>query len=129
MLAESDAAAVVFISSTAALEYLGVPQPYNAIKAAMITHASDLSQALAPQGIRVNTVSPGPIFFEGGNWEMIKNAMPKIYESALSQCAIGRMGQPEEVARVVTFLVSPVASLVTGANIVADGGFTKRVNS
>ena len=127
-LAQSDAGAAVFISSTAALEYLGVPQPYNAIKAAMIVHASDLSQALAPQGIRVNTVSPGPIFFEGGNWEMIKNAMPKIYEAALAQCAIGRMGEPEEVARVVTFLASPAASLITGANIVADGGFTKRVS-
>ena len=127
LLAQSDAAAVVFISSTAALEYLGVPQPYNALKAAMIAHASDLSQALAPQGIRVNVVSPGPIFFEGGNWEMIKNAMPKMYERALAQCAIGRMGTPEEVARAVVFLASPAASLITGANLVTDGGFTKRV--
>ena len=68
LLAQSDAASIVFISSTAALEYLGVPQPYNAMKAALIAHANDLSQALAPQGIRVNTVSPGPVFFEGGNW-------------------------------------------------------------
>ena len=127
-LSASDAGAAVFISSTAALEYLGVPQPYNAMKAAMIAHASDLSQALASKGIRVNTVSPGPIYFEGGNWEMIKNAMPKMYEQALAQCAIGRMGEPEEIARVVTFLASPAASLVTGANIVADGGFTKRVS-
>jgi NAD(P)-dependent dehydrogenase (short-subunit alcohol dehydrogenase family) len=72
-------------------------------------------------------VSPGPIFFEGGNWEMIKNAMPAIYDRALAQCAIGRMGTPEEVARAVTFLASPAASLITGANLVADGGFTKRV--
>ncbi len=127
-LTQSDAGSVVFISSTAALEYLGVPQPYNAMKAALIAHASDLSQALAGQGIRVNVVSPGPIFFEGGNWEMIKNAMPAIYDRALGQCAIGRMGTPEEVARAVTFLASPAASLITGANLVADGGFTKRVN-
>jgi len=128
MLSQSDAGAVVFISSTAALEYLGVPQPYNAIKAAMIAHANDLSQALAPQGIRVNVVSPGPIYFEGGNWEMIKQAMPAMYEGALAQCAIGRMGTPEEVARAVVFLASPAASLITGANLVTDGGFTKRVN-
>ncbi len=126
-LSESDAGSIVFISSTAALEYLGIPQGYNAMKAAVITHAGDLSQALAPRGIRVNTVSPGPIFFEGGNWEMIKQAMPKIYEAALAQCAIGRMGSPEEVARAVVFLASPAASLVTGANLVVDGGFTKRV--
>lgn len=126
-LRQSDAGSIVFISSTAALEYLGVPQAYNAMKAAMIAHASDLSQALAPQGVRVNVVSPGPIFFEGGNWEMIQQAMPQIYEGALSQCAIGRMGTPEEVARAVVFLASPAASLITGANLVTDGGFTKRV--
>jgi NAD(P)-dependent dehydrogenase (short-subunit alcohol dehydrogenase family) len=127
-LTGSDAASVVFISSTAALEYLGIPQAYNAMKAALIAHASDLSQALAPRGIRVNVVSPGPIFFEGGNWEMIQQAMPKMYEAALAQCAIGRMGTPEEVARAVVFLASPAASLITGANLVADGGFTKRVD-
>jgi NAD(P)-dependent dehydrogenase (short-subunit alcohol dehydrogenase family) len=128
LLGESEAGSIVFISSTAALEFLGVPQPYNAIKAALIAHAADLSQALAPKGIRVNVVSPGPIYFEGGNWEMIKNAMPAIYERALGQCAIGRMGTPEEVARAVTFLASPAASLITGANLVTDGGFTKRVS-
>ena len=116
----------MFISSTAALEYLGMPQPYGAMKAALIAHASDLSQALAPSGVRVNVVSPGPIYFEGGNWEMIKQAMPQIYEQALGQCAIGRMGTPEEVARAVVFLASPAASFITGANLVVDGGFTKR---
>jgi NAD(P)-dependent dehydrogenase (short-subunit alcohol dehydrogenase family) len=126
-LLESEAASIVFISSTAALEYLGVPQGYNAMKAAVIAHASDLSQALARKGIRVNVVSPGPIYFEGGNWEMIKQAAPKIYEATLGQCAIGRMGTPEEVARAVVFLSSPAASLITGANLVTDGGFTKRV--
>jgi NAD(P)-dependent dehydrogenase (short-subunit alcohol dehydrogenase family) len=124
-IAKSDAGSVVFISSTAALEYLGVPQPYNAMKAALIAHAGDLAQALAKQGVRVNTVSPGPIYFEGGNWEMIKNAMPAVYQGALAQCAIGRMGTPEEVARAVVFLASPAASLITGANLVCDGGFTK----
>lgn len=127
-LARSDAASVVFIASTAALEYLGVPQAYNAMKAALIAHAADLSQALAPQGVRVNVVSPGPIYFEGGSWQMIEQTMPKIYEATLAQCAIGRMGTPEEVARAVVFLASPAASLITGANLVVDGGFTRRVD-
>jgi NAD(P)-dependent dehydrogenase (short-subunit alcohol dehydrogenase family) len=125
-LSQSDAASIVFISSTAALEYLGVPQPYNAMKAALVTHAGDLSQALARQGIRVNVVSPGPIFFEGGSWQRIQQTLPQIYERTVAQCAIGRMGTPEEVARTVVFLASPAASLVTGANLVVDGGFTKR---
>jgi len=125
-LSQSESGSIVVISSTAALEYLGIPQAYNAMKAALITLASDMSQALAPQGIRVNVVSPGPIYFEGGNWEMIKQAMPAMYENAVKQCAIGRMGTPEEVARAVVFLSSPAASLITGANLVTDGGFTKR---
>lgn len=126
-LTNSDAGSVLFIGSTAALEYLGVPQAYNAMKAALIAHAGDLSQALAPKGVRVNCISPGPIYFEGGSWEMIKQAMPKMYEGALAQCAIGRMGAPEEVARAAVFLASPAASLITGANLVCDGGFTKRM--
>jgi NAD(P)-dependent dehydrogenase (short-subunit alcohol dehydrogenase family) len=125
-LAQSEAGSVIFISSTAALEYLGIPQAYNAMKAALIAHAGDLSQALAGQGVRVNVITPGPIYFEGGNWEMIKQAMPKMYEGAVAQCAIGRMGTPEEVARATVFLASPAASLITGANLVCDGGFTKR---
>ena len=125
-LAKSGAGAIVVISSTAALEYLGIPQAYNAMKAALISHASDLSQALAPKGIRVNVVSPGPIYFEGGNWQMIQQAMPAVYENAVRQSAIGRLGTPEEVARAVVFLASPAASLITGANLVVDGGFTKR---
>ena len=127
-LANSDAASVVFIGTTAAVETFMGPTSYNAIKAALIAHANDLSQALAPKGIRVNTVSPGPIYFEGGSWEMIKHAMPEMYERALGSCALGRMGTPEEVARAVVFLASPAASLITGANLVADAGFTKRVS-
>jgi len=126
-LGASECGAIVFVSSTAALEYLGVPQPYNAMKAALIAHGHDLAQALAPRGIRVNCVSPGPIWFEGGSWQMIEQTMKPIYERALAQCAIGRMGTPQEVARAVVFLASPAASLITGANLVCDGGFTKRV--
>jgi NAD(P)-dependent dehydrogenase (short-subunit alcohol dehydrogenase family) len=58
---------------------------------------------------------------------MIKGAMPAMYEQAVAACAIGRMGEPEEVARAVAFLASPAASFITGTNLVTDGGFTKRV--
>lgn len=126
-LEKSDAASVVIISSTAAVETFMGPQPYNAIKGALIIHGKQLSQALAPQGIRVNCVSPGPIFIEGGAWDFIKNNMSELYEATLADQPTGRMGTAEEVANAVAFLASPAASLITGVNLVADGGFTKRV--
>jgi 3-oxoacyl-[acyl-carrier protein] reductase len=78
--------------------------------------------------VRVNLVSPGPVYFPGGAWEMIQKAMPPFFEATLKACPQGRMGTPEEVARAVAFLASPAASLITGVNLISDGGFTKRVN-
>ena len=126
-LEKSAAAAIVVISSTAGVETFMGPQPYNAIKGALVIHAKQLSQALAPTGIRVNCVSPGPVYIEGGAWEFIKNNMTELYDSTLAQIPQGRMGTAQEIANAVAFLASPAASLITGVNLVADGGFTKRV--
>ena len=126
-LKKSSAASVVVISSTAGVETFMGPQPYNAIKGALVIHAKQLSQALAPAGVRVNCVSPGPVFIKGGAWDYIKANMTQLYDSTLAQIPQGRMGSAEEVANAVVFLASPAASLITGVNLVADGGFTKRV--
>jgi 3-oxoacyl-[acyl-carrier protein] reductase len=126
-LKSSEAGSIVIISTTAAVETFLGPQTYNAIKAALIVHGKQLSQALAGDGIRVNCVSPGPIYFAGGAWEYIEQNMPDLYNSTLADIPSGRMGTPEEIANTVSFLASPAASLITGVNLVADGGFTKRV--
>ncbi|TLY60698.1 MAG: SDR family oxidoreductase [Gammaproteobacteria bacterium] len=126
-LEKSGSGSIVIISSTNALETFGVPQAYNAMKAALVTYAKQLSQHVGKRGVRVNSVSPGPVYFEGGAWELIKGTMPKLYDYALKQIPCGRMGTPEEVARLVAFVASPAGSLITGSNLVADNGFTKRV--
>lgn len=118
---------IVLISSTAAIETFIAPQAYNAIKAALITYAKQLSQALAAKNIRVNTVSPGPIYFAGGAWAWIESEMPDLYKGTLAQQPNGRMGTPEEVASAVAFLAGEASSWITGVNLVVDGGFTKRV--
>jgi len=127
-LSKSRSPSVVFISSTAALETFMGPTAYNALKAALIVHSNGLSQALAAQKVRVNTVSPGPILIDGGSWDQIRKAAPQMYESTLAQIPLGRMGTDAEVARAVAFLASPASGFTTGVNFVIDGGFTKRVN-
>jgi 3-oxoacyl-[acyl-carrier protein] reductase len=126
-LEKSDAASIVLMSSTAAVETFMLPSAFNALKAALITYGKQLSQSLGPKRIRVNTVSPGPIFFPGGNWEKIRAAKPELFKNQVEKMALGRFGTAEEVARSVVFLASPASSYTTGANLVIDGGYTKRV--
>lgn len=126
-LVASGTGSIVFMSSTAAVETFIAPQAFNALKAALITYGSQLSQALAPQGVRVNTVSPGAIAYSGGNWEVIKQHVPALYDATLAQMPTGRFGEPDEVARAIVFVASPACPYMTGSNIVVDGGFTKRV--
>ena len=115
------------MSSTAAIETFFAPQPYNALKASLITYSGQLSQALGGQGIRVNCVSPGPTIFEGGNWDVIEKNAQEIFQGVVAGFPQGRLGTAEEVANAVVFLASPAASFITGTNLVADGGYTKRV--
>jgi 3-oxoacyl-[acyl-carrier protein] reductase len=126
-LEKSGSGSVVVIGSTNAVETFAAPMAYNAIKAGLITYSKQLSQYVGKKSVRVNTVSPGPIYFEGGAWEMIKGTQAKFFDWAMKQLPNGRMGTVEEIARVIVFVASPAASLITGANIIADNGFTKRV--
>ena len=126
-LEKSDCGSIVFLSSTAALETFVAPQAFNALKAALITHGSQLSQALAAKGIRVNTVSPGAIHYADGNWEMIRQHVPALYDATLAKMPMGRFGNPEEVAKAIVFVASPACPYMTGANVVVDGGITQRV--
>ena len=90
--------------------------PYEATKGALVTFARGLSNEVASEGIRSNSVSPG----------VIESAMsastPGIRESIGKQAPLGRIGRPDEIAATVSWLISPEASYVTGSDIAVTGG-------
>ena len=128
-LEKSDAAAFLQVATVTAFEHhdMSVCPSYGAIKAATVNHAAQLAQNWGEKGIRGNSVSPGPIYFDGGPWESIKQNYFDLYERDRLAHPSKRMGSPEEVANVAVFVCSPAASWVNGENVVVDGGFTKRV--
>ncbi|MEM9221942.1 MAG: SDR family NAD(P)-dependent oxidoreductase [Pseudomonadota bacterium] len=126
-LEQSDAASIVAVSSVSGREIDFAAGPYGTFKAALVNYVQGLAYQLASKNIRANTVSPGNIYFEGGVWEGIKNSNPEFFEQALALNPTGRMGTPEEVARGVVFLSSPVATFITGTNLVIDGALTRGV--
>lgn len=110
----------------------GMPE-YGVTKAANINMTMSLAKDLGGTGITVNTVSPGPIATTGAkelfreialekkwgtDWEEIEKNITREMLPNL----VGRFGTPEEVGRLVTFLASPVADFITGANYRIDGG-------
>ena len=127
LLEKSDAGSIVIISSVSGVEIDFAAGPYGAFKAALLHYAKTLACELAGQNIRVNSVSPGNTYFPGGVWEMIENNIPELFSKALGLNKMGRMATAEEVANAAVFLASPIATFITGTNIVVDGALTNRV--
>jgi NAD(P)-dependent dehydrogenase (short-subunit alcohol dehydrogenase family) len=101
------------------------PQPqsfYNASKAAVHHLTRSLAAEWGARGVRVNAVAPTYIETPLTSFGIKEN--PEMYKVWLEMTPMGRVGQPEEIASVVHFLASDAASLVTGAIVVADGGYT-----
>lgn len=118
---ESGSGSILYISSISGLES-GSPPAYAAAKAALISYSKTMAIQLASQNIRVNTIAPGSIEFEGGLWDQIKQNNNDLYEMVLSSIPSGRMGTPDEIGKVAAFIVSPCASWITGACLSVDGG-------
>ena len=96
----------------------GVSPAYAAAKAAVRNLTKNLALLWAPQGVRVNSVHPGfietPILGETDRAQLV------------AVTPLGRLGQPEEVAEAIAYLVSPAASFITGAELYVDGGYLAR---
>jgi NAD(P)-dependent dehydrogenase (short-subunit alcohol dehydrogenase family) len=87
---------------------------YGATKAALASLARSWAAEYGPAGVRVNAISPGPVYTNAAERE--------LFDSLGETTVLGRAGQPQEVADVIGFLASPRASYITGTNVAVDGG-------
>ena len=127
IIAQAGGGSIVVIASISGLEGFSGPSGYGAIKAGLISYASQLAEVAAAHNVRVNTVSPGPIHVDDGFWGNVKSQQPEMYEAVCARHPAGRMGQTKEVANAAVFLASPAASWVAGTNLIVDGAVTRRV--
>jgi 3-oxoacyl-[acyl-carrier protein] reductase len=116
---------ILFISSIAGIESIGAPTDYSVAKTALLSLSKNLSKKIAPH-VRVNTICPGNIFFEGGTWEKkLNNNSEAVLKSIQDNVPLNRFGTPEEIADAALFLCSPRSSFITGSVLIIDGGQTK----
>jgi NAD(P)-dependent dehydrogenase (short-subunit alcohol dehydrogenase family) len=119
--AATDGGSIVNISSVLGFTTAGLPQAaYAATKAGLVGLTRDLAlQWTARKGIRVNAIAPG--FFTS---EMTDQYPPGYLDLTQARVVAGRVGDPEELAATLVWLVSPAGGYVTGQTVIVDGGFT-----
>lgn len=119
----NEGASVVVTSSTSTYEGAAMASVYAATKGALISLSRCWASALAPCGVRVNALVPGPI--DTAFRDFMPGDVRKSFETDVTgRTALGRVGSAEEAAAVALFLLSDEASYVTGAQYAVDGGLT-----
>lgn len=120
---------IICISSICGLEIIpGAPITYTVAKAALNAYVKGVSKPLGKEGIRINAIAPGNILFPGSSWEEKRIKNPDAIKDMLKNSVpLNRFGQPEEVAKLVSFLISEEASFITGSIFTIDGGQTSNI--
>ncbi len=108
---------IINISSVVGISGNAGQANYAAAKAGIIGFSKSIAKEFASRGIRVNAVAPGYI-----STDMTESLADGVQTEVLRAIPLGRLGEPEDVAKVVRFLVSPEASYITGQTLCVDGG-------
>ncbi|WP_321420032.1 3-oxoacyl-ACP reductase family protein [uncultured Methanomethylovorans sp.] len=116
MMRKQRSGCIINISSIVGLQGYEGQAVYSASKAAVVGFTRSVAKELGRYGITVNTIAPGLI-----ETDLIKDMKPDIREKMLSNISLGRIGTPEDIAKVVLFLSSDLASYVSGSVIAVDG--------
>jgi NAD(P)-dependent dehydrogenase (short-subunit alcohol dehydrogenase family) len=127
LLKSAPGGSMTVIGTVSLVEVVGPTQPYRSVKAALVPLVKSLAIELAPNGIRVNMVSPGTIIEDGNTWGRQRDANTERYQRMMARNPMERMGRPDEIADTVVYLSSSRASFISGANIIADGAMTARI--
>jgi NAD(P)-dependent dehydrogenase (short-subunit alcohol dehydrogenase family) len=125
-LEASGRGSVVAVSSVSGREADFAAGPYATMKTALVGYVKGLALQHAGR-VRANVVSPGNTYFAGGFWQQAEQSMPELYSSQLALNPTGHMGTPQEMARAVVFLSSPVSSFTTGAHLLVDGALSRGI--
>tara|TARA_X000000368_G_C23057004_1_gene724429 strand:- start:6008 stop:6778 length:771 start_codon:yes stop_codon:yes gene_type:complete len=120
---ESKNKSITFISSIAGIEYLDCPISYSCAKSSLSVFSKALSKTLGSDGIRVNTISPGNILFEGSTWDQKISKDKKLTNEYIkNNVPLNKFGSTSDVAQLVEYIISDKSSFLTGSNLVIDGG-------
>jgi NAD(P)-dependent dehydrogenase (short-subunit alcohol dehydrogenase family) len=118
---------IINISSVNALRYFGNPS-YSAAKAGIISLTQAVASEYGPMGIRCNAICPGSVRTENITWKVRQEQDPEVFKKLARWYPVGRVGEPNDIARAVAFLGSDEAAFISGAVLNVDGGLTAGMN-
>lgn len=119
--------AIVNISSVNAMRYFGNPS-YSAAKAGIINLTQSVASEFGRDGIRCNAVLPGSVRTDNITWTIRQQKDPQVFQKLGRWYPLGRVAEPEDIARAVAFLGSDEAAYITGVALPVDGGLTAGMN-
>lgn len=114
---------VLTVTSTSAREIIPKLPVSGLFRAGLTSYAKSLAKDVGREGVLINNLLPGPI--NTGCLEELKKKAPAFFNTIASETALGRVAEPEEIARIAVFLCSGANSYLTGCDVLADGGYTR----